>query len=131
MRRVRWWRALMRTPISSSDSADWRLDIRLFGVPLTEPELCLDCWIGNEERRIRGGGLAPTIRFRLNVIVKRYINKGWLHCIPNRRKADRCISKDFVLFIGYLGRNRLWMGSSIVDVFLEILPALDESLCVF
>lgn len=74
----------MSIPISSSDSADWRLDFRLFGVPLTDPELCLDGCVGNDERRIRGGGLAP-----------------------NRRKADRCISKDLALFIGYLGRNLL------------------------
>lgn len=124
----------MRTPISSSDSADWRLDIRLFGVPLTEPELCLDGCVGNDDRRISGGGLAPTVRIR-SIYVTRYLDT-WLGDLiirlPNRRKVDRFISKDLWLWIGYLGRNRLCIGSSTMDVFLElILPALDESLCVF
>lgn len=76
IRRVRWWSALMRARISSSDSADWRLDIRVFGVPLIEPELCLDGCVGNDERRIRGGGLAPTIRFSA-IYVTRYVYVDW------------------------------------------------------
>lgn len=57
---MRWWRALVTTPISSSDSADGRRVDRLFGVPQwDEVAACFACGVGNEERRVSGGGRAP------------------------------------------------------------------------
>jgi len=49
----------MTIPISSSDSADGRRVNRL-GVPQTdEVATCFACGVGNEERRMSGGGRAP------------------------------------------------------------------------
>jgi len=46
--------------ISSSDSADWRRVSPLLGVPQRdEVEVFFACGVGNEERRISGGGRAP------------------------------------------------------------------------
>lgn len=53
----------MRALISSSDSADCRRDIQLFGVPVSEKKVCLHGCVGNDDLRMSGGGFAPTVRF--------------------------------------------------------------------